>query len=100
MIKSWNGVNSGRNLNRLLILRFIPESVRWQLTKGKTEEAKKTLRAVAKENGQKVCEDVLEQLCQQTEAERKQAGGKTPSVLELFKYRNLAQKSVIIFFLW
>ncbi|CAB0009618.1 unnamed protein product [Nesidiocoris tenuis] len=79
---------------------FIPESVRWQLTKGKTEEAKKTLRAVAKENGQKVCEDVLEQLCQQTEAERKQAGGKTPSVLELFKYRNLAQKSVIIFFLW
>uniref|UniRef100_A0A0A9WLI7 Organic cation transporter protein n=1 Tax=Lygus hesperus TaxID=30085 RepID=A0A0A9WLI7_LYGHE len=32
---------------------FIPESVRWQLTKGRTEQAKKTLRAVAKETGKK-----------------------------------------------
>uniref|UniRef100_A0A069DW20 Putative synaptic vesicle transporter svop n=1 Tax=Panstrongylus megistus TaxID=65343 RepID=A0A069DW20_9HEMI len=84
---------------------FIPESVRWLLTKGRTEEAKENLRAVARENKKVLNESMLEDLCAQSEADRKAVVNgaepiKRPSLIDLFKYPNLRKKSLIIFFLW
>ncbi|XP_073978691.1 organic cation transporter protein-like isoform X2 [Rhodnius prolixus] len=84
---------------------FIPESVRWLLTKGRTEEAKENLRAVARENNKLLDESVLEELCAQSEVDRKAIvngaePAKRPSLIDLFKYPNLRKKSLIIFFLW
>ncbi|XP_014275934.1 organic cation transporter protein isoform X1 [Halyomorpha halys] len=82
---------------------FVPESVRWQLTKGRWEEAKKSLRAVAAENKKTLPESVLDELCTQLENEKKMdsaAGKEKPSILHLFKYPNMRKKSLVIFFLW
>lgn len=45
------------------LIRFIPESVRWLLTKGRWDHAKETLRAVAAENKKTLPESVLDELC-------------------------------------
>ncbi|KAK9506077.1 hypothetical protein O3M35_008076 [Rhynocoris fuscipes] len=84
---------------------FIPESVRWLLTKGRTEEAKANLEKVAKENRKLLDKTMLDDVCAQSEAERKVAANgagnvKTATLIDLFKYPNLRKKSLIIFFLW
>lgn len=81
---------------------FIPESVRWLLTKGRWEEAKTNLRAVAAENNKSLPESVLEGLCHEIENEKKKESDsqEKPSLLDLFKYPNLRKKSLVIFFLW
>lgn len=46
----------------LAYLWILPESVRWNLSKGRVEEAKKTLRTFAKINGKELSENALEKL--------------------------------------
>ncbi|KAJ8967442.1 hypothetical protein NQ314_002890 [Rhamnusium bicolor] len=48
----------------LLVSYFwiVPESIRWNLSKGRIEEAKQTLRIVAKVNGKELSENALEKL--------------------------------------
>ncbi|VEN56066.1 unnamed protein product [Callosobruchus maculatus] len=41
---------------------LVPESVRWNLSKGRVEEAKKILRKAAKVNGKELSENTLEKL--------------------------------------
>lgn len=83
--------------------RFIPESVRWLLTKGRYEEAKVILKKAAQVNGKELSNEDLEELCNEAEVDRKtqeSITGVKPSLLDLFKYSNLRKKSLIIFFLW
>lgn len=48
----------------LLFVYFwiIPESIRWNISKGRIEEAKDTLRKVAKVNGKTISENALDKL--------------------------------------
>ncbi|XP_014247403.1 organic cation transporter protein isoform X2 [Cimex lectularius] len=105
LIKDWRMLQLALTLPGIVFFSywwFIPESVRWQLTKGKTEEARDTLAAVAKENKKHLDENLVNDLFAQTEAERKSniSKGEKPSLFDLFKHKNLRQKSLVIFFLW
>lgn len=85
-----------------ICFRFIPESARWLLTKGRQPEAKIIVLAAAKENKVDIPDDILNNLLAPTEGEQKEkeSSTETPSLLDLFRYPNLRKKALIIFFLW
>ncbi|XP_026679607.1 organic cation transporter protein-like [Diaphorina citri] len=83
---------------------FIPESARWLISKGRNEEAKLIIQAVAEENKVILEGFVLDGLLapspEEEEKLKAQNDGPKPSIFELFRHPNLFKKSVIIFFLW
>lgn len=85
-----------------ICFRFIPESARWLLTKGRQPEAKVIILAAAKENKVNIPNDILDNLLAPSEGEQKEkeSSKDEPSLLDLFRYPNLRKKALIIFFLW
>ncbi|XP_066254566.1 organic cation transporter protein-like [Euwallacea similis] len=80
---------------------FIPESVRWLLSKNKITEAKAVIQKCAKVNGVTIEDAKLDELLQKGEKEKKKEDSKmTASVIDLFKHSNLRKRSLIIFFDW
>lgn len=77
---------------------FIPESVRWLLSKNRKEDAVKIIQKAAKENKVTVPQEVLDNLIEP--AQEKRQNEEKASLLDLFRYPNLRQKSLIIFFDW
>ncbi len=75
--------------------RFLPESVRWLLARGRKEEANAILRDVAKENKVELSEEILESLSDEPSASKE-----TASVLDLLFYRRLCLRTLNIFFCW
>lgn len=72
----------------------VPESVRWNLSKGRFKEAKSTLRKVAKFNGKTISEDVLEKLTIADNLE------KVTPFSDVFKSRLLVGRLVNCVFCW
>lgn len=79
---------------------FVPESARWLLSKNRKDEALVIIKAVAKENGATVPQDVLDSLGEETKVVEKKKGQRDPSVIDLFRYPNLRKKTLLIFFDW
>ncbi|XP_044259278.1 organic cation transporter protein-like [Tribolium madens] len=82
----------------LLFVYFwiIPESIRWNLSKGRIEEAKDTLRRVAKVNGKPISEDALDKLAMVDPLDS------TPksSICEVLKSPVLVLRLINCFFCW
>ncbi|KAG7207391.1 hypothetical protein KM043_009046 [Ampulex compressa] len=83
----------------LLYWWFIPESARWLLTKGRTQEAKDLLQRAALENGVDIPRDALDSLLNNNSNDSK-PDIKKPSLFDLFRYPNLRRKSILLFFNW
>ncbi|KAJ8943341.1 hypothetical protein NQ318_000556 [Aromia moschata] len=65
IVKSWRPLIYILYTPSFLLLAYLwilPESIRWNLSKGRIEEAKKTLRTVAKVNGKELSDNALEKL--------------------------------------
>lgn len=94
-----------RNLN-VICCRFVPESARWLLTKGRDEEARIVLRKAAKENKVDLPDEMLDKFLgdmkqEEEEGKAKAAEKKAEStILDLFKHPNLRRKTLLILFLW
>lgn len=79
--------------------RFIPESARWLLTKGRTKEAKELLQKASFENGVEMPNELLDSLLTNNTNESIPDDRK-PSLFDLFRYPNLRRKSTLLFFNW
>ncbi|XP_056636575.1 organic cation transporter protein-like [Diorhabda sublineata] len=75
---------------------IVPESVRWLLSKGRTEEAKSILRKAAKWNGKHLPEEVLEKLSYIDASETT----KKNEILNALKSRILCVRLIICSFCW
>ncbi|XP_075216993.1 organic cation transporter isoform X2 [Lycorma delicatula] len=101
-LRDWRWLQIGISVPGLLFLTywwFIPESARWLITKGRQAEAEAILMKAAKENKTQISLDSLKTLLKSGEQETIK-DAKQPTVLDLFKYKNLRKKSLTIFFLW
>lgn len=81
-----------------MIVRFVPESARWLLTKGRVQEAKAIFEKIASSNGKKLSPDTLDELLNH-DTDNKQTIEKT-SVLDLLRYPNLRKKTLLLFIVW
>jgi len=86
----WLNDNFVTLFNLYLVQRFVPESVRWLLVKGKTDEARNVLENVAKLNKKEMPSDKLH--VPVTTA--------TKGVLELFRTWKMAKLSIIQIYHW
>lgn len=80
----------------LNVSRFLPESVRWLLARGRRDEAKSILKNVALENKVTISDQIYERLS----TEDPEAETKSTSIFEIFKYPRLGLRAVNIFFSW
>lgn len=83
----------------IIFHRFIPESARWLLTKGRLREAKSLLQCASLENGVEMPNDTLDTLLNNN-SENSTPDLKKPSLFDLFRYPNLRRKSMLLFFNW
>lgn len=79
--------------------RFIPESARWLLTKGRLQEAKDLLQRASLENGVEMPNEALDTLLNNN-SEDSTPDTRKPSLFDLFRYPNLRRKSIVLFFNW
>ena len=86
---------------------FVPESPRWLITKGRLAEARKTCRHIAKFNGKELPEEVLypapkpeKTLKTAAQLEVESQSEETATVMDLFRPRVIAFRSVNMFYQW
>ncbi|KAK3778755.1 hypothetical protein RRG08_013026 [Elysia crispata] len=77
----------------LLYIAMLPESPRWLLQRGKTEEAARILQSVANKNGVKLTEKFKS-------LEDVEIEGDKESIWQMFTHRVLLTRSLIVFFNW
>lgn len=103
-ITDWRWLQIGLTLPGVLFLCyywFIPESARWLLSKKRKAEAVDIIEKAAKENRVTIPQEVYDNLIEDTlEQKPKDENEKEPTVLDLFRYPNLRNKSLLIFFSW
>nr|XP_037275734.1 beta-alanine transporter-like [Rhipicephalus microplus] len=74
-----------------IVSMFVPESIRWLLSKGKTDKAKKIMRTIGKINGKDVERKALDSL-----QPPEKSDSATSSALLIFKYPCLRRSFVIM----
>ncbi|XP_067010714.1 organic cation transporter protein [Anabrus simplex] len=81
---------------------FIPESARWLITKGRSEEARKVLLKAADENKVIIPKGLLDDVVKQTykNEETQAITQRSTSLVDLVRYPNLRKKSNTVFFIW
>ncbi|XP_015907483.2 organic cation transporter protein-like [Parasteatoda tepidariorum] len=80
---------------------LLPESPRWLMFKGRTEEAHKTLMKAAKRNGKNPADidsKIRKLISKATEA--KESGESNGNFIDLFKNPSLCKMTLNIYFLW
>lgn len=103
-ITDWRWLQIALTLPGILFLCyywFIPESARWLLSKKRKAEAIEIIEKAAKENKVTIPQEIYDNLLEDTLEQKPKTGDeKEPSVLDLFRYPNLRNKSLLIFFSW
>lgn len=83
---------------------FIPESVRWLLTKNKMHKAVLQIKKIAQSNNVELTKEILDKFVESEMSSKKTSeerdGGRKPSALDLFRQPHLRTKAILIFFNW
>ena len=79
-----------------MLTRFLPESIRWQLSNNKAEEARRVLTEVAQMNGKDLPPGVLEELQEDTATKT----ARHYTVLDCLRTWKMARLSLNVWFNW
>lgn len=102
-IKTWKLLITVLSLPTIIFIAtwwFVPESVRWLMSRKKMTASKKILKSVAKTNKVEIDEDQIEKLLMEQESATSIKEAKKAHLFEIFKYRRMRTRSLIIFFDW
>ena len=104
--QDWHLLQVVLSLPCLLFLSYwwiVPESVRWQMSTGKYEEAKAQIFKVAERNQVRLAEDRVERMLSQARREKEEAEQKQTekaSLLDLFRHSRLRWRTLNLCFNW
>ena len=92
---NWGGYGSTHLtvISLLISFRYTPESLRWLLVRGKTEEAVDLCKNIARINKKEVAEGELN-------LEGIEVGQRLGDLRDLFGTRSIAKKTLIMWYLW
>ena len=89
------------------LLRLVPESPRWLVTRGKVAEAKVILSKMAKANGARFPERVFEEMVEEVQEEERQreymesSGARgSETLVNMVRHRPLAIRLAIVLWNW
>ncbi|CAL4059779.1 unnamed protein product [Meganyctiphanes norvegica] len=82
----------------ILLIWIIPESMRWNISKGNVDNAVKTLKAAAKVNKKTLSEDFIEDF--KAYAISSKEGEKKVTILDLLKTPNLRKRFILLICMW
>lgn len=83
--------------------RFIPESARWLLTKGRVDEAMVILKGASKENGIELSRDATCQLLDVNtdKTDKTDESPQESSIIHyILKYPNIRNKTIFLCLIW
>jgi MFS transporter, OCT family, solute carrier family 22 (organic cation transporter), member 4/5 len=101
-IHDWRWYQMALTLPGLLFLTywwFIPESVRWLITKNKKDKAIKQIQKIAHANNKEIPKEILDKFIE-SELSTKDGEEVKSSVLDIFRQRHLRKIAIFIFFDW
>ena len=78
---------------------LVPESVRWQISEGKYEEARQQIFKVAKANDIEISEERVGEMIENCKNEKKDQSEKA-SLLDLFRHKRLCLRTLNLCFNW
>jgi len=102
-ITDWRRLQIALTLPGLLFMCywwFIPESARWLISKNRKSEAAEIIKKAANENKVTIPSEILDELLDEDKKNPNNNVAAQTSILDLFRYPNLRNKSLIIFFDW
>lgn len=101
---NWHYLQIVLSIPSVLFLSYwwiVPESVRWLISRGKYEEAKKQLEKVAKINKVDLDEEKVQEMINNTIKEKeKNENAEKAGVLDLFKHKRLCLRTLNLCFNW
>uniref|UniRef100_A0A034W1F8 Organic cation transporter 1 n=1 Tax=Bactrocera dorsalis TaxID=27457 RepID=A0A034W1F8_BACDO len=106
LIRDWRFLTLTVSLPLLLLFScyfVLPESPRWLIAVGKTQEAARILKTIARVNGHNIPPDfvkIVQQKLQQTDAVMRGESESSYGILDLFRTPNMRRKTLIITLIW
>jgi len=101
---NWQLLQIALTLPCVLFLSYwwvVPESVRWQISEGKYEDAKEQIYKVAKVNGVELDSEKVDLMINTTVQEKeKELTAEKASVFDLFRHRRICFRTLNLCFLW
>ena len=101
-VRDWRIYQIALTLPGLIFLTywwFIPESVRWLLTKNKRRKAVKQIQKIAQSNNVELSQEILSKFIESESQDGEEEKGKA-SVFDLFRQPHLRMKAILIFMDW
>ncbi|XP_038053165.1 organic cation transporter protein-like [Patiria miniata] len=103
LLREWRHLQLAISLPFIITLPAMlisPESPRWLITKGRCKEATKIIHKIAKVNGTKAPDDLLDKLSEKSKEETKQPSRIPVTQLDLLRTPNLRKKTLILWVDW
>jgi len=101
-IRDWRYLQVAVTLPSICILAFkwyLPDSIRWLVSKGRTEEAMDIVRDIAKTNNKPIIEEYVDFIVNRKVTEI-ETSSKTKTTLDLLRTPNMRARSLNLFFAW
>lgn len=102
-VKDWRYLQLALTLPGVLFFSywwFIPESVRWLLTKNRMEEAKALIQRAAKENKVVITDETLTNLLASEKPKDIDTKKREANFSDVFRYPTMRKRAFVIFFDW
>ena len=83
-----------------LSFRFLPESFRWLIAQERFDKAEEVVTKIVKFNNLEFPRDIFDDVVENNKTEERDPSSKKFTIIDLFRFRVLRKRSVILAWIW